>query len=335
MQASRFLDVGQSGVMFVGNASTQPTQACVIDNVMVGIGQMLASAGGVYVSSASNVLVARNNISGCTRWGIAVRSNRDAPSQNITIVGNRVRNTGLATSDFGAISMIDHTADHSAAGNVVRANCVHDTWGVRDGEWRGEFGKLVHTMGRGLYLDDFTSNTLVEGNVFVRSSASAVFTHSGSNNRLVNNVFVNASGPQLLWKDITKMPGAMQGNELHQNVIIARAPAGATINDEGILNGAVEVGSPLPSCMPPSGTHHNCYYRPGAVLSNPVHKTLFFDHSWSEWQGLGYDQGSLVDVDPGFVDAAGGDYRLTPASALHAIGFKPLETPLCGESHST
>ena len=45
------------------------------------------------ISSASNVTVSRNNISDCSRWGIAVRSNGAAGSWNNTILGNHLENT--------------------------------------------------------------------------------------------------------------------------------------------------------------------------------------------------------------------------------------------------
>ena len=45
------------------------------------------------ISSASNVTVSRNNISDCSRWGIAVRSNHAAGSWNNTILGNHLENT--------------------------------------------------------------------------------------------------------------------------------------------------------------------------------------------------------------------------------------------------
>ena len=48
---SAFADMGQSGVMFVGNDTTQPHDALVSGNTMVGVGTILASAGGVLISS--------------------------------------------------------------------------------------------------------------------------------------------------------------------------------------------------------------------------------------------------------------------------------------------
>jgi hypothetical protein len=145
-------------------------------------GTILASAAGVVVSSASNVSISHNNISDCSRWGIAVRSNGGAGSWNNTIgPGNRVLRTGLTTSDFGAISLIDHTSTHNVSGNRIIGNCVRDTRGMRDTMWRGIFGQvLTHFWGRSVYLDDHTSFTEISGNVFIDSSVyhSALVSHA-------------------------------------------------------------------------------------------------------------------------------------------------------------
>merc|ERR1712227_842416 len=160
--------------------------------------------------------------------GIAVRSNPKAASSFNLIEGSRVVKTGLLTADFGAISFIDHHGGH-VQGNVVRGNCVRDVRGQRDQAFHGNYaGLLLSFWGRALYLDDHTSNVEISHNVFVDTSHSAIFFHSGSNNTAFNNVFANSTlnkgstpGPQLLFKHIThgapKAP--MANNTLFRNVI--------------------------------------------------------------------------------------------------------------------
>ena len=72
--ASTFTETGQSGVLFVGNDTTQARECTVSSNTMRGVGAVLSSAGGVVVSSASNLTISDNHISDSARWGIAVRS---------------------------------------------------------------------------------------------------------------------------------------------------------------------------------------------------------------------------------------------------------------------
>eukprot|EP01049_Picozoa_sp_SAG25_P010864 SAG25_NODE_1241_length_3517_cov_2.244587_4_plen_133_part_00 len=119
--------MGQSGVMFVGNESTQASNCSVLGNVMVGIGEILSAAAGVFITSASRLLVSDNNISNTSRWGIASRSNRGAPSHHIVVQRNRLRHIGLTTADMGAISFIDHTESHT-----VKVRAISDRYGTQD-----------------------------------------------------------------------------------------------------------------------------------------------------------------------------------------------------------
>ena len=222
---SNFSELGQSGVMFVGDDTTQAHDALVSGNTMVGVGTILASAGGVMITSGSRITVQLNNISECSRWGIAVRSNGNAASSFNLIEANRVVRTGLLTADFGAISFIDHMGG-LAQGNVVRGNCVR---GMRDQMFHGNPAALLGSFwGRALYLDDHSSNVEVSHNVFKDTSHSAIFFHSGSHNTVWNNVFVNptlnhGSTPtvQLLFKETIRgnRPSTMKNNRLFRNVM--------------------------------------------------------------------------------------------------------------------
>ena len=59
-------------VTATGNDTTQARHCSVLRNTMVGIGTILASAGGVFITSASNITVGLNNISECARLGSRV-----------------------------------------------------------------------------------------------------------------------------------------------------------------------------------------------------------------------------------------------------------------------
>eukprot|EP00936_MAST-01D_sp_MAST-1D-sp1_P002671 g2671.t1 len=318
---SSFQDVGQSAVLFVGDAATQATNATVAGNEIRGVGQLLASAGGVVLTSASGVRVSRNNISDSARWGIAIRSNPQAPSRNNTIELNRVHRTGLTTADFGAISVIDHTATRSGGGNRVVSNCVRDTLGMRDKAWRGAayFGQLCAPWwGRALYLDDFTSNTAVEGNVFLGSSHVSVYMHGGSNNSMRNNVFGSAGTASesafVLFNDINN--AAMRGLILERNVMLGARPLPF-----------LQARDPSRVQLTNGSAHRNLYWLAGGLHDAP----LFMRQTWKRWRAGGHDAGSLTEA-PLFVAAnlsGSGDWRLTPQSPLHSLGFEALAMPIC------
>ena len=337
---SNFSEIGQSGVMFIGNDTTQPRGAVVEGNTMVGIGTILASAGGVLITSGSSITVRRNNISECSRWGVALRSNHNATSEFNVIEENRVVRTGLVTADFGAISMIDHSGGH-AQGNVVRGNCVRDVRGMRDQMFHGKPAALLTSFwGRGLYLDDHTSNVEVSHNVFVDTSHAAIFFHSGSNNSVWNNVFANSTynrgsvaSTQLLFKEITHgTRGAkMANNRLFRNVMwTPRDVQEPRPGDVSLLGGSTAGAL---SVSNGGGTHHNWYYRRGKTIGRNV-KTLLFQHDWTSWIAkratTGRGNGSVVNKDPMFVDAQAGNWNLEEDSPLKdAIGWEDLPLPMC------
>ena len=324
---STFRDIGQSAVMFVGNATTQASGAVVANNSIVGVGQLLASAGGVLLTSASNVLVSGNNISQSGRWGIALRSNAGAPSFNNTIELNRVTDTGLTTADFGAISLIDHTAGHVATGNVVRHNCVRRAVGMRDDAWQGGFGELkTPWWGRALYLDDQSSSVAVEGNVFADSSHASVFVHGGSFNSLANNVFAGAASSALLFN--ARDNATMLNETVQRNAFVAGLGGSAGHALERFFN--VNNGHPgaaLPRLF--AAVARNAYSDAAGRNVATKKAGLFAGMSFADWTQQGRDNGSLVNADPGFVDAAGGNWQLRPDSPLPALGFEALRIPSC------
>ena len=341
VNASNFTETGQSGVLFVGNDTSQARECVVSGNTMRGIGTILASAGGVVASSASNLSVTANEISDCARWGIAVRSNPGAGSWNNTIgPGNRILRTGLTTSDFGAISFIDHTDPPNISGNRIVGNCVRDTRGMRDTTWRGIFGQVLTAFwGRSVYLDDHTSFTEITGNVFVDASVYHIFFHSGSNNTVENNVFVNGSlqnpGTQILLKQITHAgppgPGAknpMHGNQLNRNIFLAPPNLSKIYSGDAAADGSwANVSVPYISSL-----RSNLYFRPAPAPPLNESAELFFALDWAAWRAKGWDAGSLLNEDPGFSDPVAGDFRLRPGSPAlgqPGVGFEPLAYPHC------
>ena len=129
VQNSLFTQLGQSGVMFTGNISTQAFNCSVLNNTISSFGIELASAGGVYLTSASSVHVAWNNISEGPRWGIHVRSNAHAPSNGNILEYNRINNVALQTRDCGGLSVIDN-GRNGDTGTIMRHNCVGHAYRV-------------------------------------------------------------------------------------------------------------------------------------------------------------------------------------------------------------
>ena len=297
---SHFWSMGQSGVMFVGNDSTQASNCSVIDNTLVGVGEILAAAAGVFITSASNILVRGNIISNTSRWGIASRSNRNATSHNIVVELNRLHHIGLSTADMGAISFIDHTERHEVSGNVIRDNCVRHVVGL---------GTTVNGTvisphwAHGIYLDDHSSNMVVERNVLVEMLGNGLDMHAGSNNLFVNNVIVGgvttmANDTAVAFYDSRHN---MTNNTVMRNIVMIQ-------DNELVLAGRPGVHS--------MRVERNLYYSSHSSLKIG---RLFLNQTWAEWRASRMDHGSVIDLDPGFVDLLN----------AHAIGFEPLKMSFC------
>jgi len=251
---------------------------------------------------------------------------------------SQVFKTGMLTADFGAISFINH-GSILAQGNVVRGNCVRDVRGMRDQMFTGNpAGLLLSFWGRALYLDDHASNMQVSHNVFADTSHAAIFFHSGSNNTVWNNVFVNSTmnkgstpSDQLLFKETLRngKRSTMKDNRLYRNVIWTPRPSEEPAPGDVPLLGGSSAGARSVSLG--GGTHHNWYFRRGKGIA--YHKVLWFANDWKEWttaDKMGRGNGSSLNVDPKFVDAEGGNWNLATGSPLkEAIGWEDLHMPMC------
>jgi parallel beta-helix repeat protein len=203
-------------------------------------------------------------------------------------------------------------------GNVIRDNCVRDVVGFgTTAQGRAISPHWAH----GIYLDDHSSNMVVERNVLVHMLGNGLDMHAGSNNIVANNVIYGGVKTMDNNTAIGFFDGKhnMTNNTLERNVIVVQDPASLVLtgrpgalhtNDDSVLS-----------------VHRNIYWSPGRSLDSE--RPLFLTHSWEAWQAMGMDRGSVVDRDPGFVDAARGDWRLRSDALAHSIGFQPLGTFLC------
>ena len=155
--------------------------------------------------------------------------------------------------------------------------------------------------GWGIYLDEGSSEISVRNNLSY-NNLGGFHLHYGLNNLVSNNIF--AYNQQNDWLKTRVAPGL---SVRFANNIVQRT------------GGQVLQGFGAPDAV----FEKNTYFDPSGGL-------LRFDSvSFYDWQGLGRDAGSIV-ADPGFVDAAGADYRFVGDSPALALGFMPFDTSLAG-----
>jgi hypothetical protein len=236
----------------------------------------------------------------------------DAPHQAVLINGNDhvfelnvVRNVVTETDDAGAVYK---GRNPSCRGNIIRNNLFSD------------IGASFGHASCAVYFDDGDGGDLVVGNVFVRcgnptgTNFGAIFSHGGHGIRAENNLFIDC--PRALgsapWDD-ARWKNALNGGEdchfpekLLKEVDITKPPYTTRYPE---LVGFMD---PKPGEPRVSRATNNVLVRTKELASG--NWTSDKDANWQ------------TDVDPGFVDAAKGNYQLRADSDVfkHLPAFKPI-----------
>ncbi len=215
---------------------------------------------------------------------------------------NEVFRVCLETGDAGAF----YTGRNlTTRGTMIRYNHFHD------------IGRTVEP-GRGfvdvmsVYLDDCACGTTIFGNVFERSGRAAMIG-GGRDNTIENNLFIDCD-------PAVHVDGRGEGwmkAEFHD-------PNGT------IMKELKEV----PYQQPPYSARYPHLAnilddQPGLPKYNLIVRNICAGPRWIDWlDGLNETKVEVRDNvtsgDPGFVNRAGGDFRLRPDSRALALGFKPI-----------
>jgi hypothetical protein len=299
---------GELGIRIEGGAEHRVTDCHIYDTGTGGLRlsggdrRTLTPAGHVAINNHIHHFSVHRQTSAYGLWlaGVGNRAAHhdihDAPHQAVAIVGNdhlfelsRVHHVCLSTDDCGALYK---GRNPSCRGNVIRFNHWHDI-----GSPRG------HGNGA-IYFDDGDGGDLVMGNLFVRCCEpgrarwGAVYSHGGHGVRAQNNVFIGCkralgSGPwsEERWaKCLTGADGHEWPRRLREEVDIT-APPYTTRYPE--LIGFLDLP---PTQARVSRAMGNLIFRCDDVCSG---NWIVDEHE--NW---------ITSDDPGFVDAANGDYRL-------------------------
>ncbi|MBI4580169.1 MAG: right-handed parallel beta-helix repeat-containing protein, partial [Planctomycetes bacterium] len=229
----------------------------------------------------------------------------DAPHNAVGLAGNEhtiefneIHHVCLDTDDAGAFYM---GRDWTQRENVVRYNYFHQIGGHK-----GRVGVMS------VYLDDWTSGTMVYGNV-CHEGGRAVLVGGGRNNTVENNVFVDCTPA------------------VH---VDSRGLGWAKNYFNGQTNTLVDRLDAMNYRQPPYSTRYpellTLYDdEPALAKYNAVVRNICTGGKWLDLRDGLTDQvvqvkDNPVNVDPQFVDAARGDFRLRDGSPAFAVGFKPI-----------
>lgn len=301
--------MGQGGVILVGGTKEQAHHCSVLGNDIQHIGLIYKHVAGVYGVHTSDTRIAHNRIWYTPRYAISCKSQgEERLSHRNVIEFNDMRQVNLETNDTGAVETLGY--EHRDSGNIIRHNLILDSVGMgTDAEGR----ILSPHFTWGVYLDDYSSGTLVYGNIIARTVNGAGCIHGGQNNVFQNNIMVEGRDHQFRCQPRDDF---MQGNRFVNNIVVYSRP------EAQVIYSWRDKRDMFAEC------NRNLYWLTGQDLRN-LSTAIFPAGNWAQWQEAGFDRDSMV-ADPLFVDPEHDDYRLQPDSPALALGFQPIPVERIG-----
>ena len=152
-------------------------------------GRIFHAAVAIWIGQSHNNLISRNHIHDLFYSGISVGwtwgysggkgKNNTIEFNHIHHVGNPSRGEPTFLSDLGGIYILGQQPS-----TVIRGNLIHDIQALKYGGW-------------GIYLDEGSSQILVEGNLVYRTKSSGFHLHYGKENIIRNNIFAFGKDAQI------------------------------------------------------------------------------------------------------------------------------------------
>lgn len=290
------------------------------DNHIHHCGALNKYVAGVFLGVSDGNTIAHNLIEDMPHHAINLGSNRYG--RNL-LEYNLIRRVCREIHDTGAINAwMEDEFDSERCGHVIRYNAIYDVEGCHFDE-EGNYGGKTSTFG--IYLDNYTSNCLVYGNLIVRCSGTGIVVHCGKNNLIENNLIVapNHAGVRFQYY-YNPIPGFLTGNRFCRNVIVFENPQALLY----FLHGWSDYV--LAEC------DYNLFATPDPqalgllrIDNDEIENRGGVAITYADWRHAGYDEHSLI-ADPAFVDALHDDYRLRPDSPAHALGVLSIDPTLMG-----
>jgi parallel beta-helix repeat protein len=298
--------IGQGGVIMVGDTATQAHDNLIAANTMTDLGLIYKHVAGVYVTTGSGNRIAHNRIHRVPRYGISLKSfNEESYSHDNIVEYNELIDLNLETNDTGAIETLGR--DRKDSGNIIRYNLIRNVVGLKTSP-EGEMMSPYFTWG--IYLDDYSSGTTLYGNIVDGTVIGGFCIHGGKNNRVENNIFLNASSQQLR---LQPRDDFMAGNTFKNNIVAYQDP------DTLLWYSYDKTWRPdrLSEC---DNNVYWCYGDSDIAVSD---RTITPEGSYADWLKTGHDANSVV-ADPGFVSPERTHFGLQADSPAFALGFKTI-----------
>jgi parallel beta-helix repeat protein len=287
-------DLGAGGIR-IGDqhiqqgAELQSFGNAVSDCEITGAGRGFPSATGIWIGQSFDNHIKNNHIhdlyySGISAgwsWGYGDSLNHGNVIERnfVEHIGSTSADEGPFLSDLGGIYLLG-----ARKGTVVRNNVFHDIAGVKYGGW-------------GIYLDEGSSNVLIENNLVYHTTHGSFHLHYGADNIVRNNIFADASDQQIVR---TRVEDHLSATFEH-NIV------------------AWDGKTPMTKTSPANVRFdHNLYLLPKPDDFRAGGK------NWQQWQAAGEDAHSLIRPDAFFVDPAKDDFNFKSPPPKE-IDFQPFD----------
>ena len=254
-------------------------------------GRLFPSAIGVWIGQSSDNRVAHNEIANFYYTGISVGwtwGYGPSLAKGNIIEHNHVHHIGHLGGEPEPI-LSDMAGIYTLGiqpGTVIRHNRFHDIAAVKYGGW-------------GIYFDEGSSEILAENNLVYRTTHGGFHQHYGKDNVFRNNVIAFGRDAQV----------QRTRSEAHRSFTFER----------NIVYWAA--GNPLTGNWDNRNVafDRNVYWRVDGKTD-----FLFAGMTFDQWRQQGMDANSRI-IDPGFANAAAGDFALRPGSPSAGVGFVPFD----------
>lgn len=287
------------GEEIIRDDETEQTHGIDISDCRIYDGGLVFHSGvGIWIGQSYDNRIAHNwirdlyysGISVGWTWGYGPSSARGNVIEfnEVSNIGVRSNGDGPILSDMGGIYTLG-----VRVGTIIRSNFFHDIAGLRYGGW-------------GIYLDEGSTQVIVEDNIVYGTTHGGFHQHYGRENIVSNNIFAFGRDAQIQ----RTRAESHSSFEFEHNIIYWR--------DGDLLAGRFE---DLNYTL-----DYNLYWREGGSVQ-------FDGLSLDEWRSRGMDLHSLIE-DPLFVNPDNGDFTLKDGSPAFSLGFRPIDISNMGPLHS-
>lgn len=290
-------DLGAGGIK-IGTMQLADADICsgntVADNHIYDGGINFPSGIGVWVGHSHDNRIIHNHIHDLYYSAISVGWQFDykpSGAYNNLIEYNDIHDIGRAMlSDMGGIYTLG-----IQPGTIIRNNRIHDV-------------TVMNYGGFGIYLDQASSNIVVENNLVYRCASGLFHQHFGRDNTIRNNIFAFGQTGQLMRsREEDQLSFTFERNIVYYD------------------------GAPL---LRGSWQNNNFTMRNNVYWDASGKPVTFAGWSFKQWQARGQDTDSLV-ADPLFRDPAHDDFTVLPTSPALAHGFVPFNLITAGPRSAT